>query len=119
MIGFLLTILARLMSIVLIPIGLIYSLFRTDLKTYYWNMAIALDQLGNVCLESLMNDLLIQEWSNNNFGNPDETISSVLGKNQLDGTLKPLGKNLVLLLGKLDNNHSIKSIERDEKFRTN
>lgn len=114
MIGFLLTVLARLLSIILIPIGLIYSLFRSDLKSYYWNMAISLDQLGNVCLEALMNDLFIQEWAMNRFGNPDETISSVLGKNQLEGTLKPLGKYLVLLLAKLDNNHSIKSIEEDE-----
>ena len=76
-------------------------------------MAISYEQLGNVALSRLFNDILIKNNADN-FGNPDETISSVLGKNQLNGTLKPLGLLLVKILHKLDENHSVKSIEEDE-----
>ena len=116
--GLILSILAYISLLILSPIGLVWSCIKRP-KEYFWRIAISLDQLGNVVCGEPMNFLFIQDWSMNQFGNPDETISSVLGKNQLNGTLKPLGKNLVLLLGKLDNNHSIKSIERDEKFRAN
>jgi hypothetical protein len=46
------------------------------------------------------------------FGDIEETISSVLGKNQLTGTLTGLGKALVWILDKIDNNHAIKSIDK-------
>ena len=45
------------------------------------------------------------------FGNEDETISSVLGKNQLKGTFRIIGYCLNRILDKLEKNHSIKSIE--------
>ena len=49
------------------------------------------------------------------FGNPDETISSVLGKNQRDNTLTLLGKLIVWVLNMVDENHSEKAIEDDEQ----
>ena len=45
------------------------------------------------------------------FGDEDETISSVLGKNKLTKTLTKTGKTLDWILEKLDRNHSIESIE--------
>ena len=74
------------------------------------NLAISLDQFGNVAMASLFNFLLIYSVVNT-FGNPDETISSVLGKNKVNGTLTYLGKRLDALLNGIDKNHSIKSIE--------
>lgn len=113
--GFLLSVLAYLMLTVLSPIGIVLSLLKRP-KDYFWRIAISLDQLGNVICGEPMNSLFLKDWSESKFGNPDETISSVLGKNQLAETLTDKGKFLVHLLHELDNNHSIKSIEEDENF---
>ena len=89
---------------------MIYALFRSDLSGYYYKLALSIDQLGNVAMSRIFNDILIKP-NRDRFGNEDETISSVLGKNQINGTLKPIGKFLVFLLDKLDKDHSINSIE--------
>lgn len=111
--GFILTIIAYILLLILSPVGFIWAIF-TRPKDYFWRIAISLDQLGNVICAEAMNFLLIQPFSKYKFGNPDETISSVLGKNQLHDRLKPFGKWVVEVLGRLDENHSIKSIENDE-----
>ena len=111
--GLLLSILAYILLGLLSPIGIIWSVIANP-GDYFWRIAISLDQLGNVICAEPMNFLFIQSYSKYKFGNPDETISSVLGKNQLHDRLKPLGRSLVMLLGRLDENHSIKSIEDDE-----
>ena len=51
------------------------------------------------------------------FGNPKETISSVLGKNQRDKTLSLAGELLRWILDLIDDNHCIKSIN-DEVTNT-
>ena len=48
------------------------------------------------------------------FGNPDETISSVIGKNKRANALTKTGRALSFLLDWVDSNHSLKSIEDDE-----
>jgi hypothetical protein len=53
----------------------------------------------------------LKKKSKHRFGHPDETISSVLGKNKRDNTLTKLGAILSNVLDFLDENHSIKSIE--------
>ena len=68
--------------------------------------------VGNVTCKELFNDTLILNNSENIFGDPDETISSVLGKNKRDGTLTKTGKILAAILDKLDKNHTIKSIDQ-------
>jgi hypothetical protein len=57
---------------------------------------------------------LINIKSEHLFGNPDETISSVLGKNELKHTLTKLGKLIVWILNKIDFNHTKNAIEEDE-----
>lgn len=71
------------------------------LKKYFWNLLIAIDQLFNTIL----------------FGDPDETISSRLGK-WLD---LPKGKwrykvasFVCWFLRKIDPNHCRNSVEKDE-----
>ena len=44
------------------------------------------------------------------FGNPKETISSVLGKNQRDKTLSIAGDVLRWMLDRIDKNHCLNSI---------
>ncbi len=122
--GFLLFLVAVLLSIVFLPLGGAYCLvrlwIRANFKTwmkrvgqYFLVIAISIDQMGNVIMQELFNDVLIKK-SGIRFGNEDETISSVLGKNQQAGTLTFMGKGLNGLLHLLEKDHSIKAIEEDE-----
>ncbi len=122
--GFLLFLVAVLLSIVFLPLGGVYSLvrlwIRANFKTwikrvgqYFLIIAISIDQMGNVIMQELFNDVLIRK-SGIRFGNKDETISSLLGKNQQAGTLTFIGKGLNGLLHLLEKDHSIKAIEEDE-----
>ena len=70
---------------------------------YFLNVLISIDQLGNTFLG----------------GDPDETISSRLGKmkKRNNGTIpwkRPLSKIVDWGLDKIDPNHSIDAIEKDE-----
>lgn len=111
--GFILTVVAYVLLMILAPIGLIIGVIRMESR-YFWHIAISLDQLGNVICGPAMNFLLITSASKHKFGKPDETISSVLGKNQRDKTLNGAGGAIVRFLDLLDENHSLKSIENDE-----
>jgi len=114
--GFLLLIIALLLSWVLFPLGWAYSLITLRLKwnrlnDYALTIALSLDQMGNVVLSNLMNDVLIEKGGYR-FGNPDDTISAVLGFNKKIGMLKKGGKLLASLLNKLDANHVEKAAEK-------
>jgi len=110
-------------AILLIPAiiwGIIISLYKRkakngfkELSEWFMTWAISIDQLANVICKDLFNSTLIT-GNGVEFGNPDETISGVLGKNKRAETLSKIGKGLDWLLEKLDPNHSIKSIEDDE-----
>jgi hypothetical protein len=120
MIGLILFLVSIFLAGVIYPIGFIYSVVLTLIKSgwhsldeYLFRCALANDQHGNTFLAKLFNDTLIKHGGHK-FGNPDETISSVLGKNKLKNKLSFLGKCLDYILHLLDNNHSIKSIEEDE-----
>ncbi|MBP7834935.1 hypothetical protein KA025_02505 [Candidatus Saccharibacteria bacterium] len=107
--GFLLLIIAKLISYIIFPIGWIYSLitFRTSfikLSDYALTIALGIDQLGNVVMSNLFNDILIYR-EGHKFGNPDETVSFVLGKNKETKTLKYFGRVLSSILNKIDKNH--------------
>ncbi len=108
--GVILTILAYIALLILAPIGLIVSIFTRPVN-YFWRIAISLDQLGNVICGAPMDYLLITNESLSKFGNPDETISSVLGKNEQSKTLTKAGRVLVKLLDILDPGHAKNSIE--------
>ena len=73
------------------------------IKKWVLNILIGIDQLGNAFLG----------------GDPDETISSRLGKIKLQhkGIIpwyRPLSKIVDFGLDKIDHNHSIDAIEHDE-----
>lgn len=107
--GFILLIIAKVLSWILFPIGWMYSLITFRLKLsrlneYAFTIALSLDQLGNVVLANIMNDFLIKS-EGYKFGNPDDTISAVIGVNKLKGTLLPAGKAISYILNKVDNNH--------------
>lgn len=121
--GFIFFIVSMVLGWILIPMGVIWGFveafvkrgFKSSLKRlnkYFFDIAISIDQLGNVACKELFNDVLIRYYSKNRFGNPDETVSSVLGKNKRDNTLTVAGNVLERILHFLDKNHSINSIEQ-------
>jgi hypothetical protein len=117
--GLLLFILSFLLVAIFTPLGIVCSLIKAILlfnkqilDDYFFNLAISLDQFGNVAMAKLFDFIFIKSSSPDKFGNPDETISSVLGKNKLKNNLIYLGFRLDALLNGLDKDHSIKSIEK-------
>lgn len=117
LIGILLFITSVALTIVSVPLGLIYGLIYTLLSTrlkgvgdYCLEIAIVVDQQGNVIMQYIFNHLWISGKDKYKFGDRNETISSVLGKNQVNGTLTTFGKFIVRVLDKIDPNHSLNSI---------
>jgi hypothetical protein len=69
------------------------------MKIYFWNLLISIDQLVNTIFA----------------GNPDETISSRVGKKIKSKTASKFDKLLCKFLDLFEKNHCIKSIEDDEE----
>ena len=95
--------------------GFFYSMFVTKSHSKYFRaIAESLDQLGNTICQDLFNQWMLKgdDWAYL-FGNIDETVSSVLGKNKQRETLTASGRWLDRLLNTLDKNHSIDAIEKN------
>lgn len=90
-----------------------FSMFYPKRGKYLYKIALGIDQLGNVVCARLFNFFLIDAHGYQ-FGNEDETISSVLGKNKRANTLTLFGMLLDMLLEFIDKNHNIEAIEEDE-----
>ena len=108
-------------SIVLYPLGFIYSLLRlaTSMRFSMWSKrfdqilkstAVSVDKTGNVFMQELFNDVMIKKIGYR-FGQDDETISSVLGKNKVAGTLTKFGRAMSCFLDRIDPNHVENSIK--------
>ncbi len=115
--GLALFIVAKVLIALVYPLGFVYSLGLTFVKngwnavdTYLLNCAIADDQSGNTYMAKLFNDVLIKPGGYR-FGNPDVTISSVLGRNYKAGKLSTAGKVINWILNKLEKDHTTKYIE--------
>ena len=125
--SFLLFCIAIVLLIFTTPIGFLYALLRQlffdklkTLSVYFLEVAISIDNTGNVMMQHLLNDfLLIKQKETYYFGNKKETISSVIGKNSLTNTLRPLGKALNAFLNWIDKDHSFNSIIYDVRHRWN
>lgn len=125
--GIILFLIAILLSAVSLPIGFAYFIlkclftfqfkkFGARFNQYFLKVAISIDQMGNVAMQELFNDMLIKN-RDYPFGDEDETISSVIGKNLKYGNLTTLGKALNAVLDFLDPNHSLNSIEYLEDLK--
>jgi len=120
--GLLLLIMSMLLSVVLIPIGFAYAIIKLIIKRTFFSTffqyckdcAIMIDRFGNVAMRYLFNDVLIKE-NGYRFGQFDETISGVLGKNYRAKTLRFMGEELSEGLNDVDKNHVIKSIDENPK----
>ena len=81
------------------------------MTAYFLSLFVALDQFANVLLAPALNATLRPTAAR--FGHPDETLSSVFGKNVEAGSCR--GCRLICrLLHRLDPGHCDRSIERDE-----
>ncbi len=116
-IGLLLLILSLILLIITGPIGILYGIFYSLFKKhvsglgdYFLEIAISIDQLGNVVMQHLLNLLWVKK-NGYKFGNRDETISSVIGKNLKNKSLTSFGKIISNILDKIDPNHSLNSID--------
>ena len=72
--------------------------------------SLAIDRFGNSQYKSLFNRWFVANGGYKH-GNINETISSVLGKNEHFGKLTKAGKILVSILNFIDKNHCAKSID--------
>jgi len=114
LIKILLFVIALLLSPLLV-VGIIWSIIKSAIGMrikgwwdrvgdYFFVSAKAIDQLGNVMCRDMFNSLLIKD-DTQPFGDEDETISSVLGKNYMSNNLTTVGKALAWILNTLDPNH--------------
>ena len=89
----------------------IFNALNVRKKGYFLDTAINIDRFGNREFRFSLNKYLIKENSPFKFGDINETISSVLGKNQRFGHLTKFGKIICLILDTIDENHCEKSIQ--------
>jgi len=119
---------AGALSVVLLPLGIIWTVGEILVRIFsssekksafaksIWfltatlhSLALWLDQIGNAVCRDMFNRLLIEkDWYK--FGKVQETISSVLGKNQILDTLSLWGWILVSILELFEEEHCLKSI---------
>lgn len=86
------------------------------LAVWFYRTAREIDIFANVVGAEFWNAVFITDGGYK-FGNPKETISSVLGKNQRDKTLTLLGDALRWVLDRIDEDHCLTSIN-DEATNT-
>lgn len=116
--SFILFIISLVLRRTLEPVMFLYNgviaLFKGEWAQYNMDLAVAIDQYGNGLCRHLFNQILIKKTSVHKFGNIDETISSVIGKNKIADTLTWLGVVVDIMLDSLDPNHSIDAIDNTE-----
>lgn len=83
------------------------------MKAWLWNILLWIDQGLNVVAAPVLNALLKPRYR---FGDPDETLSSVFGKNVRSGSCRAC-KWFCWLLEKIDPGHCADNIEYDEGDR--
>ena len=115
---------AMILFFITAPFGFLYAVIRqtfaksvNSLSVYFLELALALDNAGNVLMQHVLNDLLLtKNGMTYLFGNKMETISSVIGKNLLSHTLNPMGIALNAFLHWLDKDHSLNSINYEVRL---
>ncbi len=123
----LLVFIAAILLITTAPIGFVFAIIEqgfssglSKIKYYLLNVALVLDQAGNVIMQHFLNRLLLKNTQLSYlFGNKKETISSVIGKNYILATLSPIGLIANSLLNKIDSNHTLDSIQVNVKVNHN
>ena len=117
--GFLLLAISSILKWLLTPVAYVWGFIHTVStggfsKFFAWDrdLALAKDRYGNVLCQHLFNQILIIKGGYE-FGRGKETISSVIGKNKVKGTLTGAGRFLDRTLSAFQPNHSINSIDNN------
>lgn len=114
--GILLTIIAFILIALIAPFGMLFGTIKSIIEgkanEYYKEIAIVIDQFGNVSCSYLLNFTLIKK-NGYRFGNRKETISSCIGKNKQGNTLSLVGKVLYKTLDTIQKNHCEDSIDKN------
>lgn len=107
-----LALVAIVLATVLFPAGIIYAAVASGgyISGILFELARGIDQTGNAVCYLLFNKILIKDDSLHPFGDVDETISSVIGRNKLINNLTWAGQLLDLILELFEAGHSVKSI---------
>lgn len=104
--------------IVFIPLcvtGFIYHFISGGGGRYFLHISSAMSQIANAFSGKLLNKIMIKKGAAFvRFGNEDETISGVLGKNAELDTLSLFGRFIRRVLNTADPDHTEKAIELDE-----
>ena len=108
--GVILFLVSVVCSIPLAPIGLISGFFKKD---YLVNVAISIDQTMNVIMNPILNLIMIKD-KNVKFGNPDQTISYVIGRNWIDNNLTNFGRFWRWFLDTIEVNHCLIAVIKEE-----
>ena len=122
--SFLLFCIAMILFFITAPVGFLYAVIRqtleksvNSLSVYFLELALAIDNAGNVLMQHVLNDVLLTKNPKRYlFGNKMETISSVIGKNLLLQTLSPMGLVLNAFLHWIDKDHSLNSINYEVRL---
>ena len=117
-------ILALALTVFFLPFAIVFALVRgiykrkvkdwyNSTESYFFKMAYAVDKFGNVLMAPLFNTLMLRnETQLLLFGNPDETISSCLGRNQMHINLTFIGNALADLLDTIDTDHCYRAAQK-------
>lgn len=87
---------------------------------YDYSIAYKIDVFANHNLAPFWNHYLLTEESKHHFGHDNESLSSVLGKNQRDNTLTANGDRLRRLIDALDSsveNHCLHWINQEIEYQ--
>ena len=119
MIEFIVLSIAIILLYLFLPIVVIFYIIKylltgnkRELKVWFYRSAREIDVFANVVGSDLFNAIFLVDQGYK-FGNPKETISSVLGKNQRDKTLSLAGDGLRRILDLIDENHCLNSINNE------
>jgi len=119
MVELLFLIVAMVLLYLLLPIVALFMILKylltgdkRTLSVWFWRTARAIDIFANVNGAEFFNAIFIIEGGYK-FGNPQETISSVIGKNQRDKTLSLAGNILRWMLDRISQDHCLNSINLD------
>lgn len=116
--GILLSIIAKTIFIAFLPFAIIGGIIRTKslekINKYFYDIALSIDQMGNVVYQDIFYLLFTTKHRTLDFGNPDHTVSYVLARNYYDGQCTILGVMLARFLNWIDNNHLLKAIKYNE-----
>lgn len=106
--GLILFIISLWLLYILAPIGFFFAMLCSGRGRYLYRLAYSIDQTGNVICGKLFDAILIHQ-SGFKFGEPDHTISAVLGVNEQQGTLTGLGWTICTILDWIDPDHCLKA----------